>query len=147
MRTARPAGWRPLIAGVRADARDHDVLLVAAGATFYFAVSVVPLILVAMRLASVVGSRLPWINVALSALPASLYGEGLRRALGRFSPKGRPQRDAPPWRARLLVLASCRCPRRSRSVSCSWRPACYSSSTGVSPRTGRVGGRWSPGPG
>lgn len=138
MRTARPSGWRPVIGGVRADARDHDVLLVAAGATFYFAVSVVPLVLVAIRLASVVGSpgrvdrlgeavaallpgtlgaksavrdlvvagsRLPWINVALSALPASLYGEGLRRALGRFSPQGHPQRDAPPWRARLLILA------------------------------------------
>lgn len=112
----------------------HDLLLLGAGATFYAALAVVPLLLVSTRLATLVvgedrmrslalevGEALPsavgadqltaevleyavdlgWLTVLVAVLPASLYGEGLRRAYARLA-------DADDrfigWRGRLAVL-------------------------------------------
>ena len=121
---------------VRRALAGHDLLLYAAGATFYLAVAYVPLLLLAVRLAAVVagrtrvrtlgeaiagllprnlgaddvaralvdaGSRLPWSYALLAVLPATLYGEGLRRALSRFSP-GREGAGKTAWLGRLLTL-------------------------------------------
>lgn len=93
--------------------RGHDVVLYAAGVTFYAALAVLPALFVATRVLSAVlgrdqvlalaadlsralpselgadrvamqlldqGLELSWLTVLISLLPASLYGEGLRRA-------------------------------------------------------------------
>ncbi len=116
--------------------RDHDLMLIAAGATVYLAIAVVPLLLVAVRLSAAVagrarirdlgaevahllpstlgadrllsdlveaGSGLGWKAALLSLLPASLYGEGLRRAFLRFSPR-RDGAVSAAWSGRLLSL-------------------------------------------
>jgi membrane protein len=93
--------------------RGHDLLLYAAGVTFYAAIAVVPGLLIATRLLSGVlgpaavlsltddlgralpstlgagdvaagllrrGVQLGWLAAVVSLLPATVYGEGLRRA-------------------------------------------------------------------
>jgi membrane protein len=139
--------------------RGHDLLLYAAGVTFYGAIALVPGLLVAIRLAGVLagpdrvhalsrslaealpdamgapsavpplvgaGLNLPVVTALLAVLPASLYGEGLRRAF--VSLAGAPD-PLVGWRGRLLVVpllvaapqrCSCRCctsPRRWRACS------------------------------
>jgi membrane protein len=114
--------------------RGRDLALIAAGLTFYAAIAVVPLLLVAIRLTgSLVGdeevSRLSGelagllpeqlgapgvvrdlvdaglamdlLGLLLALLPLSLYGEGLRRALLRFSSS---HDTLTGWRGRLLAL-------------------------------------------
>lgn len=122
---------------VRAAVRGHDLTLIAAGTTFYLAIAVVPMVLVAIRLASLLigperilhlglelshrlpsslgadrvtrtmvqaGSHLTWGRVLLSLIPASLYGEGLRRAFQRLSPQeSSGVRTA--WKGRAIALA------------------------------------------
>lgn len=107
-----------LIRDVRTSLRQHDVLLAAAGLTFYAVIAVVPLLLLAFWLSGLVlgageltslasnasqllgnrhgvadavdtvaraGVRPRLTTVLTSALVAAWYGEGLSRALGRFS--------------------------------------------------------------
>lgn len=109
-----------LVSDVRAAMRHHDLTLMAAGTTFYLAIAGIPMVLVAIRLATLLtspdrvmqlglevahrlpatlqtdrvarnmitaGSRLTLMQGLLSLIPASLYGEGLRRAFQRFSPR------------------------------------------------------------
>lgn len=118
------------------DLRGHDLLLLAAGVTFYAALAVVPVVFVATRLATLlvgrdevralaegVGRALPGaigadqvalallgqgtdlglLPLALCVLPASLYGEGLRRA---YAVLGSPDADdrLTGWRGRLAAL-------------------------------------------
>jgi membrane protein len=97
--------------------RGHDVLLVAAGTTFFAALAIVPLAFVCVRLAAVVGGdavagridrvvtavaprgagaaagtralidaalAAPISVLAAAVVPATLYGEGVRRALDRL---------------------------------------------------------------
>jgi membrane protein len=118
--TGAPASWqrlrdatRGLASEVRTALRDHDLLLYGAGVTFYAALAIVPLILLAVRAAAALvgeqtvrqlgsslaqalpdalgapsvasalverGVAVGWLGVALATLPASMYGEGLRRA-------------------------------------------------------------------
>lgn len=121
---------------VRAAVRGHDLTLIAAGTTFYLAIAVVPMVLVAIRLASLLvgparilhlglelahrlpatlgadrvtramveaGSHLTWMRALLSLIPASLYGEGLRRAFQRLSPQeSSGVRTA--WKGRAIAL-------------------------------------------
>ena len=107
-----------MVRDVRRDLRGHDLLLLAAGVTFYAALAVVPLAVVSLRLAGWAGGdgavrsfarvvsvflphsdasdagqalstaalRVPWPVLVASVLPASLYAEGLRRALARLGP-------------------------------------------------------------
>lgn len=105
---------------VRAEIRSHDLTLMAAGTTFYLAVAGIPMVLLAIRLATLLtspqrvlqlglevasglpsalhtdqavramitaGSQLTLTQGLLSLIPASLYGEGLRRAFQRLSPR------------------------------------------------------------
>ena len=131
---------KALVQEVRTDLRRHDVLLAAAGLTFYALVAFVPLLLVSMWLSGLVvgptrlralgvtGANLlgnrpglsdgfgsliraaihpPLATLVGSGLVAAWYGEGLARALGRFSPRHLPRRGV---RGRLatpvLVAAS-----------------------------------------
>jgi membrane protein len=136
----RLRGWA--VAGItdeiRSALRRHDLMLLAAGVTFYAAMAIVPLLVVCLRgvgwlggdsavhrLAVVIGVflphstldddpgtalakaalRVPWPVLLASVLPASLYADGLRRALGRLAP---PQGEGGLRRAlrsRLLALA------------------------------------------
>ena len=107
-----------MVRDVRRDLRGHDLMLLAAGVTFYAALAVVPLAVVSLRLAGWLGGdgavrsfarvvsvflphtdvsdagqalaaaalRVPWPVLVASVLPASLYAEGLRRALARLAP-------------------------------------------------------------
>ena len=130
---------------VRAEARDllrasaerlrgRDVALIAAGLTFYAGIAVVPLLLVALSLTTLVsspgtvrelgdrlGELLPsqlgapaavrtlvdagvsmdLLEFVLALLPLSFYGEGLRRALLRFTTV---QDTLTGWRGRLLAM-------------------------------------------
>ncbi len=122
---------------VRAEVGTHDLTLMAAGTTFYLAVAGIPMVLLAIRLATLIaspqrvmqlgldvsarlpttlhtdqvtrsmiasGSRLTLGQGLLSLIPASLYGEGLRRAFQRLSP--RPAgglRTA--WQGRAIAVA------------------------------------------
>lgn len=55
----------------------------------------------------VVGAHLPWTAALASLVPASFYGEGLRRAFSRFSRPGDSAETVltgPVWRGRLLLL-------------------------------------------
>ncbi|HEX8496822.1 MAG TPA: YhjD/YihY/BrkB family envelope integrity protein, partial [Actinomycetales bacterium] len=96
----------------------HDLLLYGAGVTFYAALAVVPGLLVAVRMLTVVlgearvldlgrdlatalpdelgapgvalalvrqGTGISWTTLLVAVLPASLYGEGLRRAYAALS--------------------------------------------------------------
>lgn len=117
--------------------RGHDLALLGAGVTFYAAVSAVPLLLVAtrlataavgperiMQLAAALGDALPsalgadrvaeqvvvsastvsWLVAAVCVLPASMYGEGLRRAFRVLGEgRGQPERLTG-WRGRAAVL-------------------------------------------
>ncbi len=114
--------------------RGHDLLLYAAGVTFYAALAIVPALLIAVRLLTSVlgaprvldlltslaealpstlgadqvaaqllgqGVRLPWVVALVSVLPATVYGEGLRRAYVALS----GVRDTMVgWRGRLAVV-------------------------------------------
>ncbi|WP_461021831.1 YhjD/YihY/BrkB family envelope integrity protein [Thalassiella azotivora] len=115
----------------------HDLLLVAAGLTFYAGVAATPLLLLSARLASALvgesrieelagalGEALPsalgadrlapdlvlaaaevsWLVVAVSVLPASLYGEGLRRAYLVVAPPTDGRETLTGWRGRLATL-------------------------------------------
>ncbi len=121
-------------ARTRAALSGHDLLLTAAGTTFYAALAVVPLLVVAIRSASWVlgpqqvrrfagstGASLPSalgadqipptlaaaalelnpLLVLVAVLPASLYGEGLRRSFATLS--GVPE-QASGWRGRLAPV-------------------------------------------
>jgi len=114
--------------------RRHDVLLYGAGVTFYAALAVVPGLLVATRLLSLVlgtsrmlalsvdlaaalpdqlgadrvaaallreGIGISWTAVVIAVLPASLYGEGLRRAYAALADA---DETLVGWRGRLAVL-------------------------------------------
>lgn len=133
-----PVPWRTVLRRLpgctRSGLTRHDLLLDAAGVTFYAALAVVPLLLVVGRLAALVagrdsvqalagemGSALPdalgagviadaflsyavevgWLAVAVAVLPATLYGEGLRRAYGSLA--GVDDRFVG-WRGRLSTL-------------------------------------------
>jgi membrane protein len=139
--TPSRAGWpgrlRSLGAEVRAQLHGHDVLLAAAGLTFYAAVAALPLVLVSIRLVALLlgerrvdaigaeltgmlpdrlgassvgrdlvraGAHLPWLAALASLVPASLYGEGLRRAYSRLSPRSPTPGAVDAWRSRLLTL-------------------------------------------
>jgi membrane protein len=123
-----------LLGGVRRRLQGRDLALIAAGLTFYAAIAVVPLFVLAFGLTARLTSRstvhalggrlaellpgrlgapdaveglvaagvsLDWRGGLLALLPMSLYGEGLRRALLRFS---RRQESLTGWRGRLLTV-------------------------------------------
>ncbi|MCO7218236.1 YhjD/YihY/BrkB family envelope integrity protein [Klenkia sp. PcliD-1-E] len=130
--------WRAevrfLMGSVRRGLRGRDLSLIAAGLTFYAGISVVPLLLLAVALTSLLtspeavrryldtlggvlpdelgapdalaalaeaGTTLTWLGGVLALLPMTFYGEGLRRALLRFT----DERDTyTGWRGRLAVV-------------------------------------------
>lgn len=132
------ARWRSearfLMRSVRRGLRGRDLALIAAGLTFYAGVSVVPLLLLALALTSLLtspesvrgyldtlgavlpdqlgapdavarlsraGTTMTLLNGVLALLPMTFYGEGLRRALLRFT----DERDSyTGWRGRLAVV-------------------------------------------
>jgi membrane protein len=137
-RPGEPGRWGSLLRQLPALTRQalagHDLLLHAAGVTFYAALAVVPLLLVTGRLAALVtgedrvralaaqmGQALPsalgagrvavslleqavglgWLTAAVAVLPATLYGEGLRRAYASLA--GVEDRFVG-WRGRLAAL-------------------------------------------
>ena len=120
--------------GMRGRLVGRDLALIAAGLTFYAGIAVVPLLVLAFALTSLLtsdetvqrlgnrlsdllpaelgapdavarlidaGVELNLLGGVLALLPMSLYGEGLRRALLRFS--GR-QEGMTGWRGRLAAL-------------------------------------------
>ncbi|MEP6463489.1 MAG: YhjD/YihY/BrkB family envelope integrity protein [Frankiaceae bacterium] len=122
---------------VRAEISHHDLTLMAAGTTFYLAVAGIPMVLIAIRLATLLtspervlklglrvatglpstlhtdqvarnmitaGSRLTLTQGLLSLVPASLYGEGLRRAFQRLSPR-RASGMRTAWQGRAIAVA------------------------------------------
>ena len=128
------AETRTLLRGVAEQLRGRDVALIAAGLTFYAGIAVVPLLLVALSLTTLVsspetvralgdrlGELLPaelgapaavrtlvdagvsmdLLEFVLALLPLSFYGEGLRRALLRFTTA---QDTLTGWRGRLLAM-------------------------------------------
>ncbi|WP_242654269.1 YhjD/YihY/BrkB family envelope integrity protein [Klenkia soli] len=130
--------WRAeirfLMGSVRRGLRGRDLALIAAGLTFYAGISVVPLLLLAIALTSLLtspetvrgyldtlggvlpdelgapdalaalaeaGTTLTFLGGVLALLPMTFYGEGLRRALLRFT----AERDTyTGWRGRLAVV-------------------------------------------
>ncbi|MEI4280205.1 YhjD/YihY/BrkB family envelope integrity protein [Klenkia terrae] len=139
--TVRPswhARWRSearfLMGSVRRGLRGRDLALIAAGLTFYAGISVVPLLLLALALTSLLagadwvrgkldllggvlpdqlgapdalarlaeaGTTMTLLGGVLALLPMTFYGEGLRRALLRFT----DERDTyTGWRGRLAVV-------------------------------------------
>lgn len=132
-----PARWRSeahfLMRSVRRGLRGRDLALITAGLTFYAGISLVPLLLLAIALTSLItspetvrgyldqltavlpdqlgapyalarlaeaGTSLTLLGGVLSIIPMTFYGEGLRRALLRFS----DERDTyTSWRGRLAV--------------------------------------------
>ncbi|WP_082557223.1 YhjD/YihY/BrkB family envelope integrity protein [Modestobacter sp. Leaf380] len=139
--TDRPswhARWRSesrfLMRSVRRGLQGRDLSLIAAGLTFYAGISVVPLLLLAMALTSLLagagwvrdqldtlggvlpsqlgapdalarlaeaGTTMTLLGGLLALLPMTFYGEGLRRALLRFT----DERDTyTGWRGRLAVV-------------------------------------------
>lgn len=128
-------GTRELLRGLGRSHPDSDLALWAAGATFFGIIGIVPIALVALRLAATLvgpdtvgrgvavavsglpqGHGTPAALAALTAtaltmsplqtivvlFPASLYGEGLRRAFLQLSPE-RPNRFTG-WRGRFALL-------------------------------------------
>jgi membrane protein len=114
-----PGAVREVLSDVVGACRGHDLLLCAAGVTFYAVVALLPVLLLSVRLTGLLvgdgtaeavarslasllpgavgaddaatwvaerGAALPLAAAAAALLPASLYGEGLVRALDRFSP-------------------------------------------------------------
>jgi membrane protein len=142
-RWARLRAWavRGMAAEIRAVLRDHDLMLLAAGVTFYAAVAVVPLAVVTLRCAGWLGGdgavttvarvagvflpnlgvpdagqalsraalRVPLAVLAASVLPASLYADGLRRALTRLGPARAENSLRRALRSRLLALGGFVC--------------------------------------
>ncbi len=132
------ARWRSearfLMRSVRRGLRGRDLSLIAAGLTFYAGISVVPLLLLALALTSLLtspetvrgyldtlgrvlpdelgapdalarlseaGTTMTLLGAVLALLPMTFYGEGLRRALLRFT----DERDSyTGWRGRLAVV-------------------------------------------
>ena len=115
--------------------RGQDVLLYAAGLTFYAAIGMIPLFLIGLRISSAllspaavaatgealadytpsrlgvadairtlgtVGGRAGWSVILAAAVPASLYADGLTRALHRYAPEG--MRTTRPWRSRIYTV-------------------------------------------
>lgn len=113
--------------------RGHDLLLVGAGVTFYAALALVPVLLIATRLLAAVlgrarlldlatslgqalpsalgadgvatrllqrGAAVSWTTVVVALLPASVYGEGLRRAYVTLSGA---HDSFVGWRGRLAI--------------------------------------------
>ena len=128
-------GTREIVRGLGRSHPDSDLALWAAGATFFGVIGVIPIVLVALRLAAVlVGAdavadgvavavagipqghgtpqalatltatalRMTPLQTAVVLFPASLYGEGLRRAFLQLSPE-RPNRFTG-WVGRLALL-------------------------------------------
>lgn len=114
--------------------RGHDLALYSAGVTFYGGIALVPSLLVAVWVASLVigdaqvavhaerlaatlperlgapdvarsliraGSNLSPVTALLAVLPASMYGDGLRRAFAKLADYTYPVSS---WRGRLRVL-------------------------------------------
>lgn len=136
--TAARAPWRRLRAGIGELNRTFptgDLALWAAGATFFGVIGLVPVAMVALRVAAAVAgpervaalmdvaiSGLPpghgtpqalrtltttsvglsWPRTAVVLVPASLYGEGLRRAFRQLTPGARERLIG--WRGRLGLL-------------------------------------------
>ncbi|SEK91134.1 membrane protein [Blastococcus sp. DSM 46786] len=125
---------RGLPPGVRARLRGRDLMLIAAGLTFYAGIAVVPLLVLSFGLTAWItspervrelgervgdllpselgapaavdrlveaGAGLDPLGALLALLPMSLYGEGLRRALLRFSER---HEGHTAWRGRLAAL-------------------------------------------
>jgi membrane protein len=134
---ARRPAWhgREILRGLGRSHPDSDLALWAAGATFFGIIGIVPIVLVALRMAAVLvgpdavargvavavagipqGHGTPQALQALTStalemstlqtvivlFPASLYGEGLRRAFLQLSPE-EPDRFTG-WRGRLALL-------------------------------------------
>lgn len=132
------ARWRTetqfLMRSVRRGMRGRDLALIAAGLTFYAGISVVPLLLLALALTSLLtspgtvreflaelsavlpdelgapdalarlsdaGTRLDLLGGVLALVPMTFYGEGLRRALLRFT---HVHDTLTGWRGRLAVV-------------------------------------------
>lgn len=127
-------GVELLARNTRRRLRNRDVLLYAAGLTFYAALGLVPLLLIGLRLSAVLlgqdavrqtgevlarytpsrlgvgeavaavaatGARAGWATVLVAIVPASLYSEGLVRALGRLT--DRPSERGRSLRGRLYT--------------------------------------------
>lgn len=134
-RRALARGAREIARGLGRSHPDGDLALWAAGATFFGVIGIVPIVLVALRLAATLvgpdtvargvavavsgipqGHGTPQALAALTTtaltmtplqtvvvlFPASLYGEGLRRAFLQLSPE-RPDRFTG-WRGRFALL-------------------------------------------
>jgi membrane protein len=136
--TQQRPSWREVLRRLPSRTRravaHHDLLLHAAGVTFYAALAVVPLLLVVGRLAALIAGEdrvrdlaaemedalpdtlgagqvasglltyavdLGWLGVLVAVLPASLYGEGLRRA---YASLAGVQDRLVGWRGRLGAL-------------------------------------------
>ena len=118
--------------------RGTDLALMGAGVTFYAALSAVPLLIVAARLATAVvgidrirtlaetlsralpsalgadrvaeqvvvqAGTVPWLVAAVCVLPATLYGEGLRRAFRAVDAHNRATTERMTgWRGRAALL-------------------------------------------
>jgi membrane protein len=127
---------RRLARDTRRRTAGHDLALYGAGVTFYSCIAVVPVALLALRLAAVLagaeqvraygdrvaealpdamgapeaalalveaGVTVSWLGVLIALLPASLYGEGLRRAFVAL--RDREDEDAlVGWRGRLTLV-------------------------------------------
>lgn len=138
----RWARWRAwavdgMARDVRKALRSHDLMLLAAGVTFYAALALVPLIVVCLRCAGWMGGdaavrhfagvigvflprsripgdaataladaalHMPGVVLVASVLPASLYADGLRRALTRLSRPVAADGLRPAVRSRVLAL-------------------------------------------
>ncbi|WP_433066436.1 YhjD/YihY/BrkB family envelope integrity protein [Dactylosporangium sp. CS-033363] len=118
--------------------RGRDLNLHAAAITFYGGIAVVPVALLALRLAAALagagrvrhlaapvlaamptrmaagagvlldaGLAMSWWLTLIALIPATLYGEGLRRALASLS--GEPGGATVGWRGRILVLPLIAC--------------------------------------
>jgi membrane protein len=131
----RPTVPRAFLREVGRSFPGSDVALWAAGATFFGLIGLVPLALVALRLAgALVGAdtvaagmatavgglpgghgtpdalrtltatalNLTWVQTLVAVFPASLYGEGLRRAFLQLSPRRSERLTG--WRGRLGLL-------------------------------------------
>ncbi|MGY1986372.1 YhjD/YihY/BrkB family envelope integrity protein [Blastococcus sp. SYSU DS0669] len=137
-RSSRAVGaLRDLVRGVRARLRGRDLMLIAAGLTFYAGIAVVPLVVLAFGLTAWLtspervrelgdrlgdllpgalgapdaverlvqaGAGLDPLGALLALLPMSFYGEGLRRALLRFSARHARHEGHTAWRGRLAAL-------------------------------------------
>ncbi|SCX44942.1 membrane protein [Klenkia marina] len=128
------AETRFILGSVRRGMRGRDLSLIAAGLTFYAGISVVPLLLLAFALTSLItspetvrgyletlggvlpdqlgapdalaeladaGTTMTLLGGLLALLPMTFWGEGLRRALLRFTDR---EDTYTGWRGRLAVV-------------------------------------------